>query len=121
MKEVYVLSKQLLHIEGLVVFITSLYFYDQVGVSWWVFFLFLLVPDLSMLGYIVNNKIGSKIYNIFHTYILPLLFIILSMILEQNLMLALSITWIAHIGMDRTIGYGLKYPSNFKDTHLQKV
>jgi hypothetical protein len=43
------------------------------------------------------------------------------MILEQNLMLALSITWVAHIGMDRTIGYGLKYPSNFKDTHLQKV
>ncbi len=43
------------------------------------------------------------------------------MIIEYNLLLALSITWVAHIGMDRTLGYGLKYQTNFKDTHLQKV
>ncbi|WP_223702909.1 DUF4260 domain-containing protein [Sutcliffiella deserti] len=115
------MNKQLLHIEGLVVFIASLYFYNQVGVSWWVFFLFLFVPDLSMLGYVVNNKVGSSIYNIFHSYILPILLIIFSMIIEYNLLLALSITWVAHIGMDRTLGYGLKYQTNFKDTHLQKV
>lgn len=100
---------------------TSLYFYAQVGVSWWIFFLFLLIPDLSMLGYIVDNKIGSIIYNIFHSYILPLLLIIISVIIGQDAMLAIGIIWVAHIGMDRTIGYGLKYPSHFKDTHLQKV
>lgn len=115
------MSKLFIHIEGLVVFITSLYFYAQVGISWWILFLLLLVPDLSMLGYIVNNKIGSYIYNVFHTYILPLLLIILSVILDQNIMLALSLIWMAHIGMDRTLGYGLKYPNDFKDTHLQKI
>ncbi len=74
-----------------------------------------------MLGYVINNSTGSIIYNFGHTYIIPLILIVLSVILHQDLMLALSIIWVAHIGMDRTIGYGLKYPSNFKDTHLQKV
>ncbi|WP_054712840.1 DUF4260 domain-containing protein [Bacillus sp. JCM 19041] len=115
------MSKSLLHIEGLIVFVTSVYFYAQVDVSWWLFFLLLLLPDLSMLGYIVNNRIGSYSYNVFHTYILPLLLIIFSVILEQNTMLALGLIWMAHIGMDRTFGYGLKYPSNFKDTHMQKI
>jgi Domain of unknown function (DUF4260) len=94
------MSKSLLHIEGLIV---------------------LLVPDISMLGYLINNLTDSSIYNFGHTYVIPLILIILSVILHRDLMLALSIIWVAHIGMDRTIVYGLKYPSNVKDTHIQKV
>ncbi|MBF0706791.1 DUF4260 domain-containing protein (plasmid) [Alkalihalobacillus hwajinpoensis] len=115
------MSKSLLHIEVLIVLLVSVYFYASIDASWWLVFLCLLVPDLSMLGYVINNSIGSTIYNFGHKYVIPLILIILSVILHQDLMLALCIIWVAHIGMDRTIGYGLKYPSNFKDTHLQKV
>ncbi|MBN8208135.1 DUF4260 domain-containing protein [Bacillus sp. NTK071] len=115
------MSKSILHIEGLIVLLVSVYFYAHLDASWWLFFLCLLVPDISMLGYIFNNATGSIIYNIGHTYIIPLLLVILSLILKQDLMMILSLIWIAHIGMDRTIGYGLKYPNNFKDTHLQKA
>ncbi|MBH0231430.1 DUF4260 domain-containing protein [Halobacillus yeomjeoni] len=115
------MPKLLLHIEGLIVFLTSVYFYAQTDVTWWLFFLCLLLPDLSMFGYVMNHSIGAAIYNVGHTYFIPLADIILSVILHQDLLLALSLIWTAHIGMDRAVGYGLKYPSNFKDTHLQKV
>ncbi|ARI77919.1 DUF4260 domain-containing protein [Halobacillus mangrovi] len=115
------MSKILLHIEGLIVLLVSVYFYAQINGSWGQFFLCLLVPDISMLGYLINNATGSIIYNMGHTYIIPLLLIMLSLIIKQELMLEVSLIWIAHIGMDRTFGYGLKYPNNFKNTHLQKV
>ncbi|KGX87105.1 DUF4260 domain-containing protein [Pontibacillus marinus] len=113
--------KRLLHSEGLVVFILSIYFYSQIGESWWMFFLLLLAPDLSMLGYLINNKLGSVTYNVFHSYSVPLLCLLVSVILESPLFIGIGIIWVAHIGMDRTVGYGLKYPTQFKDTHLQKI
>ncbi|KUP09136.1 hypothetical protein Q75_01485 [Bacillus coahuilensis p1.1.43] len=113
--------KSILHIEALFVLIVSIYFYAYIDGSWWMFFLCLLLPDISMLGYLVNNSIGATIYNIGHTYFIPLVLVFLSVMSKQDLVLALSLIWIAHIGMDRTIGFGLKYPGNFKDTHLQKV
>lgn len=116
-----ILSKKLLHIEGLAVFVISIYFYAQVGESWWLFFVLLLLPDLSMLGYLVNTKIGSYIYNVFHTYLLPLLLIVGGEVLDNKTLLSIGIIWVAHIGMDRTVGYGIKYPEGFKETHLQKV
>ena len=35
--------------------------------------------------------------------------------------LAVGLVWLAHIGIDRALGYGLKYPTHFEDTHLQRV
>ncbi|MDO6657347.1 DUF4260 domain-containing protein [Anaerobacillus sp. 1_MG-2023] len=115
------MNKRLLNSEGVIVFIISLYFYAQIGLSWWVFFFLLLIPDLSMLGYLVNNTAGSIIYNTVHSYILPGLIVMISMILDYNILFALGLVWVAHIGMDRSIGFGLKYSSTTKITHLQKV
>ncbi|PFG12202.1 DUF4260 domain-containing protein [Bacillus sp. es.036] len=115
------MNKGLLHLEGLIVLLGSLYFYASIDASWWLFFLCLFLPDLFMLGYVMNNRIGALIYNIGHTYVFPFILLILSVSLNLDLLLALSLIWIAHIGMDRTVGYGLKYPSQFKETHLQKV
>ncbi|WP_173916783.1 DUF4260 domain-containing protein [Halobacillus sp. Marseille-Q1614] len=115
------MNKLILQLEGLIVLLIAVYFYTQTGGSWVLFFLCLLVPDLSMLGYLKNKRWGAGIYNIGHTYIIPLLLSVFAFIASHDLLLALSLIWIAHIGMDRTIGYGLKYPSDFKDTHLQKV
>lgn len=65
-----------------------------------------------MIGYGFNKHTGAVIYNIFHSYILPIGVVFAGMLL---------LTWIAHIGIDRMIGYGLKYTSEYKDTHFQKV
>ncbi|WP_130860915.1 DUF4260 domain-containing protein [Gracilibacillus phocaeensis] len=88
---------------------------------WLAFILFLLTPDLSMLGYMKNNKIGSIIYNLFHTYTIPMLLIILSVAIHHTVLLLISLIWVAHIGMDRLFGYGLKYPTKFQDTHLERI
>ncbi|WP_404451518.1 DUF4260 domain-containing protein [Virgibacillus necropolis] len=115
------MTKYLLHIEGFVVLMLALYFYAQTEIGWGWFFLLLLAPDLSMFGYMVNKKIGSYVYNLFHTYSLPLLLIILTFSMHQELLVAMGIIWVAHIGMDRMFGYGLKYATDFKSTHLNKI
>ena len=81
----------------------------------------LLAPDLSMLGYLAGPKLGAAIYNAFHTYAVPAVVGALGMIFASPLAVSVALIWLAHIGMDRTVGYGLKYPSSFKDTHLERV
>ncbi len=115
------LPKLLLHLEGAAVLIGSVALYTQYGGSWWLFAALLLAPDLSMLGYLVNPKTGSWVYNIVHTYPMPLALLVVGWWLSLPLLLAIGLIWIAHIGMDRMMGYGLKYPTQFKDTHFSRV
>lgn len=115
------MNKILLHLEGLAVFVLSLYFYGYNQFSWLLFFVLLLAPDIGMLGYLINNKIGARIYNFFHTYTIVIIVIFLGLLLENQAVLAIGLIWAAHIGMDRMIGYGLKYPTEFKDNHLNRV
>jgi len=115
------MNKILLRIEGIAVLLLSLYFYTYHQFSWLFFLALLFVPDISMLGYLFSNRIGAVIYNIFHTYSFPIGGILLGMLLSNNFILAFSLIWCSHIGMDRMIGYGLKYPTHFKDTHLNRV
>jgi len=114
------MPKVLLHVEGLFVLMVSLYFYWSLDLSWVLFIILLLAPDLSMLGYAVNKRIGAISYNLFHTYSLPLLLLVTGYSLQAPICTAISIIWFAHIGMDRMLGYGLKYATAFTDTHLQK-
>lgn len=116
-----VLNKILLHLEGLVVLVDCLYFYGINQFSWVLFLILLLSPDLSMFGYFINPKIGAILYNIFHTYIISVVVIIGGLLLSDNTLLTIGLIWTAHIGMDRVLGYGLKYPSGFKETHLNRV
>ena len=111
----------LLHIEGFAVLVLSLYFYGYSQFSWVLFFILLLAPDISMLGYLLNNKVGAMLYNLFHTYSLSFGTVICGSVLSNSTVLAIGLIWSAHIGMDRMIGYGLKYPTKFKDTHLNRV
>ena len=115
------MNKIFLHLEGFAVLSISLYFYGFNQFSWILFFVLLFSPDLSMLGYLYNNKIGAIIYNLFHTYFIAILVIICGLLLNNHIVLAIGLIWSAHIGMDRMIGYGLKYPTAFKDTHLSRV
>jgi hypothetical protein len=91
------------------------------GGSWWLFALLLLAPDLSMLGYLARPRVGAILYNVFHSYPLPAALGIFGMLAGAPLAVSVALVWFAHIGMDRLMGYGLKYPTAFKDTHLQRV
>jgi hypothetical protein len=111
----------LLRVEGIALLALSVLLYWVNGESWLLFGALLLAPDLSMLGYLAGPKVGAAIYNAFHTYAMPVVVGALGMIFASPVAVAVALIWFAHIGMDRTVGYGLKYPTSFKDTHLEHV
>ncbi|RNA66889.1 DUF4260 domain-containing protein [Alteribacter keqinensis] len=115
------MNKTFLHLEGFAVLVLSVYFYGYSGLSWLLFFILLFVPDISMLGYLFNKKAGAFLYNLFHTYSLSAGAVICGLLLANPVVLAVGLIWSAHIGMDRMLGYGLKYPTAFQDTHLNRV
>ena len=110
-----------LRAEGLAVLTLSLFLYWHSRSSWWLFVCLLLVPDLSMLFYLINPRAGSIAYNIVHNYVLPLGLVVLAICTDRNILLPFAWIWTAHIGMDRVLGYGLKYPTSFQDTHLGTI
>lgn len=95
--------------------------FAQNGGDWLLFALLLLAPDLSALGYLAGTKVGASTYNLFHTYLLPGSLALFGVFAGSSLAISLALIWFAHIGMDRLVGYGLKYPTAFKETHLAKV
>jgi Domain of unknown function (DUF4260) len=111
----------LLRIEGAAVFVLSLLFYHTVGAPWWRFFLLFLWPDLFMLGYLVSVRLGAQLYNLAHTYIFPLTLAGAAVYQHRWAPLSFALIWTSHIGADRALGYGLKYSTFFKDTHLQRA
>lgn len=111
----------MLQLEGLGVFLGAIAVYYALNGTWWLFALLLLAPDLAMLGYLVDKKVGATSYNLIHWYLLPGILFAIGILTTTEIIMQFAVIWFAHIGMDRTIGYGLKYPSDFKDTHLQRV
>lgn len=110
-----------LRTEGLAVLSLSVIFYWHSGRGWWMFFGLLLVPDLSMLPYLLGPRAGSISYNIVHSYVLPLSLAAAALALGKAALLPYLSIWTAHIGLDRLLGYGLKYASGFGATHLGTV
>jgi len=108
----------ILRLEGASIFMLSLIAYAHAEESWRLFAILFLVPDLSMLGYLINRNIGAVTYNAAHTLIVPAIILVLSFTLDIPLLLPFGLIWSAHIGFDRMLGYGLKYTSGFSDTHL---
>jgi hypothetical protein len=111
----------LLHLEGLGVLAATCVLYSRLEYSWIRFAVFLLAPDLAMLGLLVNRELGVICYNSVHTYIAPLLLFCLFSALGQQQLYWIVLVWTAHIGMDRLCGYGLKYPADLKQSHLQRA
>lgn len=107
--------------EGAFALALSVFLYRSGGAGWGIFFSLFLWPDLSMLGYLVSTRLGSMLYNLVHTYLFPLALAAVSLSQHKAGLLAFALIWLAHIGFDRVLGYGLKYPTFFKDTHLQRV
>ncbi|EQB34927.1 MULTISPECIES: DUF4260 domain-containing protein [Virgibacillus] len=113
--------KTIIRIEGVAVLLISIYVYAAYEFNWLLFGLFLFAPDLSMVGYLKSKQTGAWVYNIFHTYALPIIIVMLGFIFVHTWFLKIALIWFAHIGMDRMFGFGLKYKTAFKDTHIQRV
>lgn len=108
----------LLRTEGPALFALAAALYWQFGASWILFVVLLFAPDMGMLGYIRGNRVGAIVYNVFHTYLPPAVLAIVGILTEAPWLFPLGLVWLAHIGMDRALGYGLKYPTGFRHTHL---
>ncbi len=74
-----------------------------------------------MLGYLVSLSTGSAVYNLGHALFLPLILFVIALYIHRPLPSAIAIIWFSHIAFDRLVGYGLKYPTSFKETHLQRI
>lgn len=108
-----------LRLEGLAVFALALLLYQRGDHSWLLFALLFLAPDLSFAGYLAGSRIGAWAYNTVHSYVGPLLLVVVLLSIGEAP--AIALIWCAHIGFDRLLGYGLKYPTGFGHTHLGRM
>jgi hypothetical protein len=108
----------LLHLEGAAVLGASLFLYRFHGGTWGTFAICFMLPDISILGYLANARVGAYSYNAIHTYVAPLLLAIYSVASGKPAILLAALIWLAHLGFDRMLGFGLKYQTRFMDTHL---
>ncbi|RWB75571.1 DUF4260 domain-containing protein [Mesorhizobium sp.] len=107
--------------EWVVAAVVAIIFYKMTAVSWWLFALLILAPDLSMLGYLAGPRVGADTYNALHILIAPLVLALAGVLLAGPITTAVALIWIAHIAIDRALGYGLKLPTGFQDTHLGRI
>jgi Domain of unknown function (DUF4260) len=113
--------KILLRLEGLTLFAGMIVLYAVWGGSWLVFALLFLAPDLSFLAYLAGGRTGAVVYNAAHSYMAPVALMTLGFGFASPLTLSVAMIWLAHIGIDRALGYGLKYSAGFGFTHLGRI
>jgi len=111
----------LLRVEGLAVAAAAvvLYFHEDFG--WILFVALILAPDLSFAGYAFGPKVGAMVYDTVHTELFAVALGAVGIVTDSGAATKVALIWLAHIGADRLLGYGLKYPTAFKDTHLGHV
>ena len=113
--------RQIISFEYLIAFIITVFFFGHLDFSWLYFIVFLLLPDITMVGYLINTKIGALFYNTGHSFVLPAMLMVIGLLTTTSIPLMAALIWLAHIFLDRALGYGLKYDDAFKKTHLQQI
>ena len=113
--------RAILRLEGAAALAAAVALYSHAGLSWPLFALLFLAPDLAMLAYLIGPRAGAAAYNLVHTYALAVPLALAGFLVASPFALALGLILIAHIGMDRMLGYGLKYASGFRDAHLGRI
>jgi hypothetical protein len=111
----------LLRLEGLAVLVGSLVLYFHADFGWPLLVVLFFAPDLSFVAYTLGPHLGAVAYDALHTEVFPIALGVAGVAAGSELLAQLALIWLGHIGMDRTLGYGLKYPTAFKDTHLNRV
>lgn len=110
--------KQLVKLEELALFLFSIFLFSTLSFSWWLYPALLLAPDLSMIGYSANTKVGAIVYNLVHHRAWAYTLIILGAYLKNEVLSLAGIILVGHSSLDRVFDYGFKYGDNFKRTHL---
>ena len=113
--------KTTLQIEELGLFVLGIFLFNQLSYDWWWFLVFILAPDLSMIGYVFGNKTGAFCYNLCHHRGVALLVYMAGWYFANAGLLLLGVILFSHASMDRIFGYGLKYETGFKFTHLGEI
>ena len=110
-----------LRMEGAVVGIAALAAMWWTDIGLWMALAVLIAPDIALGGYLIGNRVGGILYNIVHSYSLPVMLLgVLVGSGAESATLGLALGWIAHCGLDRALGYGLK-GSRFGETHLGPI
>ncbi len=111
----------ILRFEAMALFVAGVLVYLQLGGEAWWLLLLLLAPDISMLGYLGGPRLGAVTYNLVHNLVVGLAALALGWFAAIAPLAIAGAVLVAHVGMDRTLGYGLKLPTDFKDTHLGRI
>jgi hypothetical protein len=113
--------KTTLQLEEIAMLGLGIYLFSLLSYPWWLFLALFLVPDIGMLGYIINNRVGALSYNIFHHKGIAILIYITGIYISNELVQLSGIILFTHAAFDRILGYGLKYEKGFKFTHLGEI
>lgn len=111
----------LLKTEYFFLFLLGVFAFAQTGLSWWWFVGLFFLPDLSMLGYLINPKIGAYLYNAAHYFGTAILCFVLGKYLHNTYFEVVGIILFSHTAFDRILGYGLKFTDSFQNTHLGRI
>ena len=115
------MPRLLLRLEGAALAAAAVYAYYRLGGSWWLFAALILAPDVSFAGYLAGSRTGAIAYNAMHVTLGPLLCGLVGVLLPQFDLIAIALIWAAHIGVDRALGFGLKYSAGAALTHLGRI
>jgi len=112
--------KKLIQAEAIVPFLISVLLINRLPVhfEWWIWIPIFLAPDLSMLGYLINNKAGALTYNLFHHQLVATVIAVAGILLQLPYIELAGLVLLGHSSLDRVMGFGLKLSRGFKFTHL---
>lgn len=113
--------KGILKVEEVFMFLLGIYMFSLLNYQWWWFLVLILTPDIGMLGYLINNKLGAMTYNIFHHKGIAIVCYFIGIYWHSDILQLIGVVLFSHASFDRALGYGLKYSSSFHDTHLGKI
>lgn len=112
-------ARRILRAEGWICVVLACFLYQAQGFAWLDFGLWFFLPDIAILVYAFGNPVvGMWAYNLTHTTIGAGIAAVLGVVLGSQLFLQIALIWLAHIGFDRRLGYGLKFHLGFRVTHL---
>lgn len=118
---VFGLPAGFLKAEAITLFGLSIWLFAVQGIDWWWYPVLLLIPDLFMVGYLASTTLGAVTYNVGHSTIPGLILVVAGLLTGSHWAVAIGAIWLGHVGMDRALGYGLKYHDSFKHTHLSDL
>lgn len=108
-------------LEELFMFLLGIFLFNQLDFPWWWFLALLLLPDIGMFGYLINSKTGAVVYNIFHHKGIAIVLYFAGVFIENEGIVLAGVIIFSHAALDRFLGYGLKYPDSFNNTHLGTI